>query len=245
MRRLVALLLVSSLLFCQLLPTIAFAQGEGRVRITATSLNVRSGPGTDFEVLASVKKDEIVVLLRESPGWVQIQLESGTIGWVSDKYVEKVQPTQAPPPPAREPEAPQTPASVETTTRSASGGGGGSALGSIFKWSCLLGAVAMGGLAYNEKVKGDDAYDEYEMLFREAGMETDASNEKFQEAEDHDDTARTYAMVSGGLFVLWVAQQFIFSGGGSNDQANYRASAPLLIDPVNQHVQARVVLARF
>lgn len=241
MRRLVALLLVSSLLFCQVLPTIAFAQGEGRVRITANSLNVRSGPGTDFEVLASVKKDEIVVLLRESPGWVQIQLENGTIGWVSDKYVQAVQSTPAPPPPTREPDTPRAPETQETTPRTSSSGGGGSALGSIFKWSCLLGAVALGGLAYSEKTKGDDAYDEYEDLVNAAGMETDASNEKFAEAEDHDDTARTYVMVSGGLFVLWVAQQFLFSGGSSN----YQANSPLTIDPVNQHVQARVVLARF
>jgi uncharacterized protein YgiM (DUF1202 family) len=240
MRRLVALLLVSSFLFGQLLPTIAWAQGEGRARITANSLNVRSGPGTDFEVLGSVKKDEIVVLLRESPGWKQIQLENGTIGWVSDKYVEVVEATPAPPPPTREQETPATPAPESPAPRSSASSGGGSALGSIFKWGCLLGAVAMGGLAYNEKSQGDDAYDEYKDLFRQ--NMTEAAEEKFREAEDHDDTARTYAMVSGGLFVLWFAQQFVFGGGSSNHQVT---SSPFTIDPANQHVQARVVLARF
>jgi hypothetical protein len=244
MRRLVALLLVSSFLFGQLLPTIAWAQGEGRARITANSLNVRSGPGTDFEVLGSVKKDEIVVLLRESPGWKQIQLENGTIGWVSDKYVEVVEATPAPPPPTREPETPVAPAPDTPAPRSSASGGGGSALGSIFKWSCLLGAVALGGLAYNEKTQGDDAYDEYKESRNQLPVhqETEAEFQKFRESEDHDDTARTYAMVSGGLFVLWFAQQFVFGGGSSNYQAT---SSPFTIDPANQHVQARVVLARF
>ena len=111
MRRLIALLLVSLLFLGELLPVVAFAQTEAHVRITATSLNVRSGPGTDFEVLGSVKKGEVVVQLRESPGWVQIQLESGTIGWVSDKYVEVVETTPTPTPPTREPAATPPPPS--------------------------------------------------------------------------------------------------------------------------------------
>ncbi|MCA9728405.1 MAG: SH3 domain-containing protein [Candidatus Eisenbacteria bacterium] len=241
MRRLIALLLVSLLFLGELLPVVAFAQTEAHVRITATSLNVRSGPGTDFEVLGSVKKGEVVVQLRESPGWVQIQLESGTIGWVSDKYVEVVETTPTPTPPTREPAAtPPPPQQQQTPRQTSSSGGGGSAFGSVFKWSCLLGAVVMGGLAYNEKSKGDDAYDEYKSLVN-AGKPQEA-DVKFLEAEDHDDTARTYVMVSGGLFVLWVAQQFVFKGGSSNYEAG---TAPLTFDPLHQNVEARFVLARF
>lgn len=241
MRRLVALLLVSLLVSGELLTAVAFAQTDVHLRITANSLNVRSGPGTDFEVLASVKKGEVVVRLRESAGWVQIQLEAGTIGWVSDKYVEvAAAPPTAPPPPPEEPaNEPPPPPRVQPSQQSGSSGGG-SALGPIFKWSCLIGAVAVGGLAYNEKTKGDDAYDEYKSLVNQ-NMEN-AANVKFNEAEDHDSKAQTFAMVSGGLFVLWFAQQFVFGGGSSNFQAD---GAPLTIDPLNQNVQARVVLARF
>src|SRR5690606_214611 len=165
--------------------------------------------------------------------------------WVSDRYVEVVEATPAPPPPTRDPETPVTPPPAPPAPRSsASGGGGGSALGGVFKWGCLLGAVAMGGLAYSEKSKGDDAYDEYKDLFRQNMPE--AAEKKYREAEDHDDTARTYAMVSGGLFVLWFAQQFLFGGGSSNYQATGPMSeSPFKFDPANQHVQARVVLARF
>lgn len=67
--------------------------GEGAVAgdfvVTATSLNVRSGPGTDYEILDVVHNgDALTSGARE--GWTPIEL-SGRVGWVSDKYIEVVE----------------------------------------------------------------------------------------------------------------------------------------------------------
>ncbi len=67
--------------------------------VTASSLNIRSGPGTDYEVVGSVPQGEMII----SPSiedWAPILLEDDTIGWVSGKYIQEApagrQPATAP-----------------------------------------------------------------------------------------------------------------------------------------------------
>ncbi|WP_164668511.1 N-acetylmuramoyl-L-alanine amidase [Virgibacillus doumboii] len=55
--------------------------------ITTDNLNVRTGPGTDFEQIDQVHTDEIYPILEEQNNWVKIQLEDGT-GWVTTDYVK-------------------------------------------------------------------------------------------------------------------------------------------------------------
>jgi uncharacterized protein YraI len=64
------------------------AEAAQRVRIVANS-NVRVGPGTDFDIVAIVMKDEIFPLLGESDdkNWYQIQLEPGKEGWIGSTRV--------------------------------------------------------------------------------------------------------------------------------------------------------------
>lgn len=56
------------------------------VRVTASVLNVRKGPGTKYAVATTVKKGEIYTIVEEKDGWGR--LKSGA-GWVSLKYTEK------------------------------------------------------------------------------------------------------------------------------------------------------------
>lgn len=57
------------------------------VRITASSLNVRSGPGTSYKVNTTVKKGGVFTIVAEQNGWGK--LKSGA-GWISLDYTEKV-----------------------------------------------------------------------------------------------------------------------------------------------------------
>lgn len=243
MRRFVSILLVSTMMLTMLLPTFAAAQSDA-LRVNANSLNVRSGPGTDFDVIASVKKDEIVTKLREEAGWVQIQLSSGATGWVSARFVEAAPgSSDTPQTPAEQPRQQQDPQTrPQTTPANNSGGGGGSSFGSIVKWTCLVGAAACAGLAFNEKSQGDDAYDEYKDLV-DLGRQDDA-DDKFAEAEDHDDKAKTFWVASGGLFAAWFVGQFFF-GGDSSDSANLSHESPFEFKPGLGEVRASVVFARF
>ena len=59
--------------------------------VTQTTLNVRTGPGTQYERLgAFVENTEVIVLTRQ-PEWVQVRGMSGDkaiIGWVSARYLQ-------------------------------------------------------------------------------------------------------------------------------------------------------------
>ena len=60
-------------------------------QVTATTLNVRSGPGTDYTAISSLKSGaQVVVLDTSTPGWYQILFSSGgaaVTGWVSADYL--------------------------------------------------------------------------------------------------------------------------------------------------------------
>lgn len=57
------------------------------VRITADALNVRKGPGTGYNIVTTVKKNEAFTIVDESNGWGK--LKSG-IGWIKLSYTERV-----------------------------------------------------------------------------------------------------------------------------------------------------------
>ena len=55
--------------------------------VTATSLNVRSGPSTSYNVVTTVKKHDKVSILNTSNGWYKIETTSGKQGWASSSYI--------------------------------------------------------------------------------------------------------------------------------------------------------------
>lgn len=61
---------------------------SGSGTVTTETLNVRSGPGKEYDSIELVKSGEIVVITGQTDnGWYQIELD-GRTGYVSDKYVE-------------------------------------------------------------------------------------------------------------------------------------------------------------
>ena len=58
------------------------------VRITASVLNVRSGPSTNYKINTTVKKNDLYTIVDEKNGWGK--LKSGA-GWISLNYAKKVQ----------------------------------------------------------------------------------------------------------------------------------------------------------
>nr|WP_317331486.1 SH3 domain-containing protein [uncultured Romboutsia sp.] len=63
----------------------AYASNIGTV--TASSLNVRSGPSTSYRIVTTVKKNEKVNILQSSNGWYKIETASGKQGWASSSYI--------------------------------------------------------------------------------------------------------------------------------------------------------------
>ena len=61
--------------------------------VTADVLNVRSGPGTQYSVIAKVKKNEYIRVFAGVGDWYIVQVEGDYVGAVSQKYVKPIYPT--------------------------------------------------------------------------------------------------------------------------------------------------------
>jgi uncharacterized YkwD family protein len=63
--------------------------------VTATILNVRSGPGTQYKVVTTVKKNEYIRVFAGVGDWYIVQVEGDYVGAVSKKYVKAIYPSNS------------------------------------------------------------------------------------------------------------------------------------------------------
>jgi hypothetical protein len=61
---------------------------ESGWKVTATELNVRTGPSTDFSIATTVKKNALLIPV-DTEGWVPV-LVGGETRWVSAQYVKAI-----------------------------------------------------------------------------------------------------------------------------------------------------------
>ncbi len=61
--------------------------------VTASKLNVRSGPSTKYSVITTVNKNEYIRVLAGVGNWYIIQTESDHVGAVSKQYVKAIYPS--------------------------------------------------------------------------------------------------------------------------------------------------------
>lgn len=60
--------------------------------VTATTLNVRSGPATNYNVVTQVHKNEYIRVFAQIGNWYVIQTDSDYIGAVSKDYIKPIYP---------------------------------------------------------------------------------------------------------------------------------------------------------
>ena len=60
--------------------------------VTATTLNVRSGPGTQYKVVATVNKNQYIRVFAGVGDWYIVQVEGDYVGAVSKKYIKPIYP---------------------------------------------------------------------------------------------------------------------------------------------------------
>lgn len=56
--------------------------------VTATKLNMRSGPSTANPIMHVLWKGNVVKIVGESSGWYKIRLSDGRVGWSSSQYLK-------------------------------------------------------------------------------------------------------------------------------------------------------------
>ncbi|WP_409270772.1 SH3 domain-containing protein [Neobacillus sp. SCS-31] len=82
-KRIYILLACCILLIGTLFPLKEAAAGQ-TAAAAVDSLNIRSGPGLSYKVVATAKKGDRFTVLGESGEWVQLQLPSGGTGWAAN-----------------------------------------------------------------------------------------------------------------------------------------------------------------
>lgn len=63
--------------------------------VTASALNVRSGPGTQYKIVTTVNKNEYIRVFAGVGDWYIVQVEGDYIGAVSKKYVKAIYPSSS------------------------------------------------------------------------------------------------------------------------------------------------------
>lgn len=63
--------------------------------VTATKLNVRTGPSTSYSIMHVLWNGNQVPIIDDSGNWYKIRLSDGRTGWVSKTYLRVNQPNQA------------------------------------------------------------------------------------------------------------------------------------------------------
>ena len=67
--------------------TTAQSAASYKVRVTATALNIRKGPGTSYAATGQIRDKGVYTIVKEQNGWGY--LKSGA-GWIALKYTKKV-----------------------------------------------------------------------------------------------------------------------------------------------------------
>lgn len=64
--------------------------GETVHYINGSYVRIRTGPGTDYEVISMLDSGtEVTVLSQDDPAWFEVQLADGTTGYVSSDYISQ------------------------------------------------------------------------------------------------------------------------------------------------------------
>ncbi|HOL16976.1 MAG TPA: N-acetylmuramoyl-L-alanine amidase [Bacillota bacterium] len=89
----------------------AVAECKGYVAVTASLLNLRSGPGTGYAIVGQMPQGETVAVLARQSGWLKVARLNGAMGWASEMYTGRLEIFPANPQPQPDPGSKPAPAS--------------------------------------------------------------------------------------------------------------------------------------
>lgn len=61
--------------------------------VTASSLNVRTGPATTFSIILKLPRGSNIHIIGQQQDWYRVELTDGRIGWVKSAYLQLLPPT--------------------------------------------------------------------------------------------------------------------------------------------------------
>lgn len=66
-------------------------QKEYQVQVTANEVNLRSGPGTNYDIVGSVNQGESLTLLDITGDWYQVKTPAGLLAYIKASFTEKTE----------------------------------------------------------------------------------------------------------------------------------------------------------
>ena len=100
MKKLACLLLILGTLWASASPALAvsgsstLASSGAKYVVTASALNVRSGAGKSYSVIATAYRGKEVTFISSKNGWWYVRLANGTKGYVDKQYLTPVSATE-------------------------------------------------------------------------------------------------------------------------------------------------------
>ncbi len=81
MRKVLVLLFIFSIIM------ILSVAADGKGTVDASVLNIRNGPGTNYNKIGQLPRDSEISIVKMEKNWIQIRLPQG-LGWVSSEYIK-------------------------------------------------------------------------------------------------------------------------------------------------------------
>lgn len=62
----------------------------GKITTTSSALNVRSGAGSSYSIIAGISRGSYITLISKTGSWWKVEYSSGQYGYCSDEYITSV-----------------------------------------------------------------------------------------------------------------------------------------------------------
>jgi cell wall-associated NlpC family hydrolase len=72
------------------LTSFVFAEENSLGKVTASVLNLRSGPALTYDVVGSLFQNKHITILSSTNNWYKVKTSSGKVGWVIKDYISAV-----------------------------------------------------------------------------------------------------------------------------------------------------------
>lgn len=89
-KKIVSLLIIALFIGLTVFATVVLAN-QGTIKVDASVVNVRTGPGLSYDIMTQVTGGEKVTMLSEENEWYKVRLSNDQIGWIASWLIENTE----------------------------------------------------------------------------------------------------------------------------------------------------------
>ena len=89
-KKIVTLFIIALFIGLTAFATVVLAN-QGTIKVDASVVNVRTGPGLSYDIMTQVTGGEKVTMLTEENEWYKVRLSNDQIGWIASWLIENTE----------------------------------------------------------------------------------------------------------------------------------------------------------